>query len=105
MSGGSTSPQQDYGLTASAAKAAGPSRSVSALLWRRFLKHYLAVASLLFLISLAAITLATPLIESALGVDGDLANIFNAKQPASAGAQVPLHAADMPAARGPWPTA
>ncbi len=58
--------------------AAGP-----ALLWRCFLKQYLAVASLLlFLICLAALTLATPLIEAALGVNGELANIFNAKQPA-----------------------
>jgi len=61
--------EPDLSLAAEAAYAAGPPQSVGRLLWRRFLGHRLALASLLVLLLLAAIILAAPLVEWALGLD------------------------------------
>lgn len=73
-----------HALAAEARVALGPARSPAQLLWRRFLEHRLALASLLLLIVLAIAALAAPLVESAMGHDANLVDLFNAKQPASA---------------------
>ncbi len=54
----------DPQLQASAAQAIGPSGSPTRLLWRRFLRHRLAVGSLIVLVVLAAAAFAAPLIEA-----------------------------------------
>ena len=41
--------EQNYELAAGAAYATGPPRSVRAILWQRFLRHRLAVGSLIVL--------------------------------------------------------
>ena len=71
-------------LAAEAAYALGPPRSVAGLLWRRFLKHRLAVASLAILILLALAALAAPLVELALGLDANRVNLLGRFQPPSA---------------------
>ena len=71
-------------LAAEAAYAAGPARSVGALLWRRFLRHHLAVGSLIVLILLVLAALGAPLVEMALGLDVNRVDIFNRSQPPSA---------------------
>ncbi len=71
-------------LAAEAAYAAGPARSVGALLWRRFLQHHLAVGSLIVLILLVLAALGAPLVEMALGLDVNRVDIFNRSQPPSA---------------------
>ena len=71
-------------LAAEAAYAAGPARSVGALLWRRFLRHHLAVGSLIVLILLVLAALGAPLVEAALGLDVNRVDIFNRSQPPSA---------------------
>ena len=63
-----------------AALAQTPSRRV----WRRFLRHHLAVASLLTLAALALASLAAPLVERALGIDANAADLFLRMQPPSA---------------------
>ena len=66
----------DTQLAAEAAYALGPPQSVRVLLWRRFLRHRLALASLLVLVLLAAITLAAPLVEAALGLDANRVDLL-----------------------------
>ena len=63
-----------------AALAETPSRRM----WRRFLRHRLAVASLLTLAALALASLSAPLVERALGVDANAADLFLRMQPPSA---------------------
>ncbi len=71
-------------LAAEAAYAGGPPQSVRRVLWRRLLRHRLAVASLLVLALLAALTLAAPLVEAALGLDANRVQLLNRFQPPSA---------------------
>jgi peptide/nickel transport system permease protein len=71
-------------LAATAELAGGPPRSPSALLWRRFLEHRGAVASLIVLVLLATLALAAPLAEAFLGLDAARVDLFNLKQPPSA---------------------
>jgi peptide/nickel transport system permease protein len=78
------SSEPDPQLAAEAAYAQGPPQSVRRLLWRRFLRHRLALASLLVLALLAAITLAAPLIEAALGLDANRVDLFARFAPSSA---------------------
>ncbi len=74
----------DMQLAAEAAYAQGPPQSVSKILWRRFLRHRLAVASLLVLVLLAAIAGAAPLVEAALGLDANRVNLLARFAPPSA---------------------
>jgi peptide/nickel transport system permease protein len=53
-------------------------------MWRRFLRHRLAVASLFTLIALALASLSAPLVERALGIDANAADLFLRMQPPSA---------------------
>ena len=79
-----TVPERQLGvLAAEAAFARGRTLTVRQLFWRRFLRHRLAVGSLAFLVLLALATAAAPLAEAWLGVDGNLVDLFNAKQPPS----------------------
>ena len=78
------SAEPDLQLAAEAAYAQGPPQSVRLLLWRRFLRHRLALASLLVLVLMAAITLAAPLIEAALGLDANRVDLFALLAPPSA---------------------
>ncbi len=78
------SSEPDQQLAAEAAYAQGPPQSVRLLLWRRFLRHRLALASLLVLVLMAAITLAAPLIEAALGLDANRVDLFALLAPPSA---------------------
>lgn len=79
-----TAPDQQAGLLAAeAAFARGPALSVRQVFARRFLRHRLAVGSLAFLVLLAFASAAAPLVEAWLGVDGNLVDLFNAKQPPS----------------------
>lgn len=73
-----------YDLAAGAAYAAGPSLSVRAILWRRFLSHHLAVASALVLIALTLASFAAPLIESAMGLDANRVDLLGRFGPPSA---------------------
>jgi len=52
------------------------SQSVLARTWRRFLRHKLAVASLIVLLVLCAMAVAAPLIESWFGVDAFTADLY-----------------------------
>jgi len=54
------------------------------LVWRRFRRHRLAVASTLGLMLLATLALAAPLVEVALGVDGQSVDLLGRFQPPSA---------------------
>ena len=74
----------DSRLAAESAAVFGPALSPGRLLRRRFLRHGLAVASLLGLTLLALAVLAAPLVEALLGVDGQAVDLFNIKQPPSA---------------------
>jgi peptide/nickel transport system permease protein len=79
-----TVPEPQLGvLAAEAAFARGRALTVRQLFWRRFLRHRLAVGSLAFLVLLALATAAAPLAEAWLGADGNLVDLFNAKQPPS----------------------
>jgi len=71
-------------LAAEAAYAEGPPQSVGRLLWRRFLGHRLALASLLILVLLAAIILAAPVVEWALGLDAKRVDLLARFAPPSA---------------------
>jgi peptide/nickel transport system permease protein len=71
-------------LVAGAARALGPPRSVRALLWRRFLEHRLALASLTVLILLAIAALSAPLVAALLGLDPNAVDLFALKAPPSA---------------------
>ncbi|MCH2394103.1 ABC transporter permease [Oceanibaculum sp.] len=53
------------------------------LVWRRFRRHRLALASLALLILLAILALAAPLIERALGLDAAAVNLFGRLAPPS----------------------
>ena len=53
-------------------------------MWRRFLQHRLAVASLGVLVVLALLSLAAPLAERMLGVDAGMANLLGRFAPPSA---------------------
>ncbi len=59
-------------------------RSMAARMARRFLQHRLALASLVLLVLLALLALAAPLVEAMLGVDANMANLFNRFAPPSA---------------------
>ncbi len=81
MSGG---PRSAPGrLAAEARSAAGPARSIRALLWRRFLRHRLALASLVVLVLLTLAAFAAPLAEWALGLDAEAVDLFAIKAPPS----------------------
>ena len=71
-------------LAAEASIALGPAESFRKLLWRRFLKHRLAVVSLLLLVLLVALAFAAPLVEKLLGVDANTVDLFAIKAPPSA---------------------
>lgn len=64
--------------------AAALSQRPSRRMWRRFLRHRLAVASLLTLAVLGLASLSAPLMERALGVDANAADLFLRMQPPSA---------------------
>jgi peptide/nickel transport system permease protein len=70
----------------SAANAAprGAPRGMAARMARRFMQPRLALASLILLILLALLALAAPLVEYALGVDANEANLFTRFAPPSA---------------------
>jgi peptide/nickel transport system permease protein len=70
-----------------AAETSGPRSppvSTRRLLWRRFLGHRLAVASLILLAVLALAALGAPLLESTLGLDASRTNLLNRFAPPSA---------------------
>ncbi|MPZ11395.1 MAG: ABC transporter permease subunit [Kiloniellaceae bacterium] len=79
-----TAPDRQQGLLAAeAAFARGSSLTVRQIFLRRFVRHRLAVGSLAFLVLLALASAAAPLVEMLLGVDGNLVDLFAAKQPPS----------------------
>lgn len=57
--------------------------SPARLVWRRFCRHRLALASLVLLVLLAGLALAAPLIERALGLDATAVNLFGRLAPSS----------------------
>ncbi|MCK5273769.1 MAG: ABC transporter permease [Alphaproteobacteria bacterium] len=57
---------------------------MTARMARRFMQHRLALASLVLLLLLALLALAAPLVEAALGVDANMANLFARFAPPSA---------------------
>ncbi len=67
---------EPYQLAADAGQAAGPPRSIRAILWRRFLQHHLALGSLVVLGVLVSVSLAAPLVEWALGLDANKVNLL-----------------------------
>ncbi len=75
------SEDRKYELAAAAGVAEGPSRTVGAILWRRFLEHRVAVASLVGLALLALLALAAPLAEAMLGLDATRVDLLGLKQP------------------------
>ncbi len=80
-----TAPDHPHGLLAAeAAHARGSALTVRQIFRRRFLRHGLAVGSLTFLVLLGLASAAAPLVEHYLGVDGNLVDLFNARQPPSA---------------------
>ena len=64
--------------------AAAVAQTPARRMWRRFLRHRLAVASLLTLAALALASLSAPLVERALGIDANAADLFLRMQPPSA---------------------
>ena len=64
--------------------AAALSQSPSRRMWRRFLRHRLAVASLLTLVVLGLASLAAPLAERMLGINANAADLLLRMQPPSA---------------------
>jgi peptide/nickel transport system permease protein len=64
--------------------AAALSQSPSRRMWRRFLQHRLAVASLSILAALALASLAAPLAERLLGINANAADLLLRMQPPSA---------------------
>mgnify|MGYP000468818786 FL=1 len=79
----SGTPQPQGLLAAEAAHARGATLTVRQIFWRRFFRHRLAFFSLVFLVLLALASAAAPLVEVLLGVDSNLVDLFNAKQPPS----------------------
>ena len=65
------------------ARRIGRPRSLSALMWERFLEHRLAVTSLAVLALLVGLAAAGPLIEAAMGLDASAVDLFNRFQPPS----------------------
>ena len=63
--------------------AAALAQTPSRRMWRRFLRHRLAVASLITLAALALASLSAPLVEQALGIDANAADLFLRMQPPS----------------------
>ena len=76
--------ERKYELAAAAGVAEGPPRTVGAILWRRFLEHRVAVASLVGLALLVLLALAAPLAEAMLGLDATRVDLLGLKQPPSA---------------------
>lgn len=76
--------ERKYELAAAAGVAEGPPRTVGAILWRRFLEHRVALASLVGLALLVLLALAAPLAEAMLGLDATRVDLLNLKQPPSA---------------------
>ena len=76
--------ERKYELAAAAGVAEGPPRTVGAILWRRFLEHRVAVASLVGLALLVLLALAAPLAEAMLGLDASRVDLLSLKQPPSA---------------------
>ena len=62
----------------------GAPQSMSARMARRFLKHRLALASLVILIVLICASLSAPLVEAWLGTDAEVADLYNRFAPPSA---------------------
>ena len=71
----------------------GEAHSMAARMARRFLEHRLALASLAVLVAMGIASLGAPLVELALGVDAESANLFNRFAPPSA--QHPLGADEL----------
>lgn len=71
-------------LAADAKGALAPAHSPRRILLQRFLRHRLAVVSLVVLVVLAVAALAAPWVEAALGVDAESVNLFNRMQSPSA---------------------
>lgn len=71
--------KQEVRLAADAATARVPAQSLRRLLWRRFLKHHLAVVALITLIVLVALAFAAPLVEAFLGIDANSVDLFAIK--------------------------
>jgi len=65
----SDGPTDNTQLAAEAVYAQGPSRSLRAVLWQRFLRHRPAVVCGLVLIALTLAALAAPAVEGLLGLD------------------------------------
>jgi len=61
----------------------GTPRSMAARMARRFMQHQLALASLALLVLLSLLAIAAPLIETALGVDANAADLFGRFTPPS----------------------
>lgn len=61
-----------------------PPQSNARRMTRRFLRHRLAVGSLVLLAVMALLSLCAPLIEHLLGIDAETTNLFNRFQPPSA---------------------
>ena len=78
-------PEPEARLAAEATYAEGPPETVGLLLWRRFLRHRLALVSLLVLIVLGLAALAAPLVEAALGLDANRVDLLGRFQAPSAG--------------------
>ena len=76
--------EQEVRLAAEAAMALTPAQSLRGLLWRRFLKHRLAVTALAVLILLVALAFSAPLVAAVLGVDANSVDLFAIKQAPSA---------------------
>jgi peptide/nickel transport system permease protein len=61
----------------------GAPRGMAARMARRFMQHRLALASLILLVLLGLLAIAAPLVEYALGVDANMANLFGRFAPPS----------------------
>jgi peptide/nickel transport system permease protein len=70
-------------LSAAARLPAGAVGPLRGRLWRRFLRHRLAVASAALLLVLAVAVLAAPLVEAWLGADAEAVDLLNRFQPPS----------------------
>jgi len=70
-------------MTLATPYALQPPQRPAHVLWRRFLRHRLAVASLLLLIVFAAMALAAPLVAALLGHDPNAADLLERLQPMS----------------------
>ena len=85
MSSGTSPPQlEGAALAAEASHPAGPPLTVRTIVWRRFLRHRLAVICALVLIVLALATLTAPLVEAQLGLDAERVNLLSRFQGPSA---------------------